>query len=228
MAEYKHSSVPAGFKEIPGYDGRYFINEKGEVWSTFRNRVLTQHLDAQKRYLQSLMMVPGRTKGIPRYIHKLVVITWIGEAPGPVGTKRGYYCINHKDGNKLNNHASNLEWVTNEENLSHAWRTGLRNDFIGENAKNSVFTSEDVRNIRLRILDGEKVKDVAREYNVNVGVIKNIQKFYSWKRQDWDLIGPMMQICRSKWLAETLKCTKTGNFYSYSDLCRYTSKAESV
>ena len=228
MAEYKHSSVPAGFKEIPGYDGRYFINEKGEVWSTFRNRVLTQHLDGQKRYLQSLMMIPGRTKGIPKYIHKLVAITWIGEAPGPVGTKRGHYCINHKDGNKLNNHASNLEWVTNEENLSHAWRTGLRNDFIGENAKNSVFTSEDVRTIRLRILDGEKVKDVAREYNVNVGVIKNIQKFYSWKRQDWDLIEPMMQICRSKWLAETLKCAKTGNFYSYSDLCRYTSKAELV
>jgi len=228
MATNKHSSVPAGFKEIPGYDERYFINKKGEVWSTFRNRVLTQHLDAQKRYLQSLMMVPGRTKGIPKYIHKLVAITWIGEAPGPVGTKRGYYCINHKDGNKLNNHANNLEWVTNEENLSHAWRTGLRDDFIGENAKHSVFTSEDVRTIRLRILDGEKVKDIAQEYNVNVAVIKNIQKFYSWKRQDWDLIEPMMQICRSKWLAGTLKCTQTGNFYSYSDISRYKSKADSV
>lgn len=35
-------------------------------------------------------------------------------------------CINHKDGNKYNNHIDNLEYITQSENLIHAYKMGLK------------------------------------------------------------------------------------------------------
>jgi len=51
-------------------------------------------------------------------IHRLVAQTFIDNP-------NNYPCINHIDGNKLNNSIENLEWCTYSENLIHAYKTKL-------------------------------------------------------------------------------------------------------
>lgn len=53
-------------------------------------------------------------------VHRLVAKTFL---PPPASEKHVW--VNHKDGNKENNHVSNLEWTTISENIQHKYDTGL-------------------------------------------------------------------------------------------------------
>lgn len=52
----------------------------------------------------------------PMYVHRLVAMAWLMPPDNPEKTD-----VNHKDGDKLNNHATNLEWVTHGENIRHSY-----------------------------------------------------------------------------------------------------------
>lgn len=84
-------------------------------------------LDKRTGYLKvrvSLSTGEKRTMSI----HKLVARTFIGERP------KGYD-IDHKDGNKLNNHVSNLHYVTRKENQLNPNNHGKTNGQIYANRK---------------------------------------------------------------------------------------------
>ncbi len=58
-------------------------------------------------------------KRIRAKVHRLVAGAFIG--PCPPGKE-----VNHKDGDKTNNRADNLEYLTKSENVLHSYRNGLR------------------------------------------------------------------------------------------------------
>lgn len=101
-------------KEIKNYPG-YFVSKNGEVWSSFKKKYLKQH-ECFYGYKSVSIKVNKKTKILK--IHRLIAIHFI---PNPENKP----CVNHIDGNKINNSIDNLEWCTYKENSKHAWQTGL-------------------------------------------------------------------------------------------------------
>lgn len=103
-------------KEIEGFEN-YCITEEGEVWSKLSKKFLKKHINSRGYYHLKLY---GTKKNLQARVHRLVGLNLI---PNPLNLP----CLNHKDGNQLNNHVSNLEWCTQSENIKHSWDNGLSN-----------------------------------------------------------------------------------------------------
>lgn len=113
------------FKDIPGYEGKYQVSNYGNVKSLSRKikiksgyRLSNERimkLSYNKTYIQVQLGKNGRF----HTVHRLVALTFIENND----TNK---VVNHIDGNKKNNHLSNLEWVTRSENQIHAYKLGLQ------------------------------------------------------------------------------------------------------
>lgn len=148
----------------------YLISSYGHVFSKKRGKFLKSHL-CKSGYLRINLMVQNKRKLFR--IHQLVAMAHIPNI-------RNDIYINHKDGNKLNNSITNLEWCTASENQKHAWRTGLRMitpNLINANKKHRKLTFKDAQNIRNRYIPRcpvNGIRALAREYGVSKIPIQKI------------------------------------------------------
>lgn len=129
---------PELWKPIPDLDGTYEISTHGRVRSVDRyiqrsdtgtsvfieGKLLKQQVN---RYGYLHLKVSINNISCMIRPHRLVAIVFIDNPHN----KRE---VNHIDGNKQNNHISNLEWVTASENIKHAIATGLLPIRYGEQA----------------------------------------------------------------------------------------------
>lgn len=93
----------------------YEVDDEGNVYSLRRNRKLSPKHNWDG-YLRIQLWDHGKCKFVS--IHRLVAEAFV---PNPDNKP----FINHKNGNKQDNRAENLEWCTQQENIVHAWKTGL-------------------------------------------------------------------------------------------------------
>ena len=104
------------WKVVEGTYGALEVSDLGRVKSNLRDgRILKTQKDS-KGYHRLRMTIKRERYSFK--LHRLVAQAFV---PNPENKPQ----VNHIDGNKDNNAASNLEWVTNKENAQHAVRTGL-------------------------------------------------------------------------------------------------------
>ena len=112
------------WRDIEDYVGLYQVSNFGRVRSLgIRNknanneRIKLLKLSIVGIGYNMITLCNGKLKR--KLVHRLVAQAFI---PNP----NNYPIINHIDGNKLNNHVSNLEWCTQKQNVQHSFKNGLQ------------------------------------------------------------------------------------------------------
>jgi len=114
--EPSHYEVIEGTRIYPTPYPSYYVTENGNIYSKMGCGRWMKRTLSQAGYLTIILYINKRPRTF--FIHNLVAQVFIGEKPAGLQT-------NHRDGNKLNNHPSNLEYVTQQENMKHARAMGL-------------------------------------------------------------------------------------------------------
>jgi predicted XRE-type DNA-binding protein len=150
-------------------DTDYLVSNYGRVKNLKTNLILKTNIN---RYARVVIYNNGLAKNIA--VHRMVAELFL---ENPENKPQ----VNHIDGDKLNNHVSNLEWCTQSENQQHAFDTGLQISKKGEEHHNCKLTEADVLEIKELLESGEvSGPEIASLFDVNQQLVSKINKGHRW------------------------------------------------
>lgn len=158
------------WKPIKNFEDYYIISNNGRIQRTAGGQGARPGLilkTKNDKYGYPTVELHIHNHRYRRYVHILLVSTFIGDIP------KGYE-VNHKDGNKTNLHLSNLEIVTRQENVEHAWKLGLT-DNSGSKCGSAKLTNEQILGLRTNFVYSKGIYTrLAKQLNVSVATISRI------------------------------------------------------
>lgn len=114
-------------------------------------------------------------KKINQYVHRLIALTFI---PNPESLLE----VNHKDGDRKNNRADNLEWVSRKDNLDHA-RYILKRGAGSDNDRRKRFVQVNAE-IARKIRQSDKTsRELSEMYGCSAVCVRRIRNNVTWKDQ---------------------------------------------
>lgn len=150
----------------------YEIEEDGRIWSNYKKGYMSPAKD-KDGYLK--IALSGGSRNTKKYfrIATLVALAYIGEPPKTLKDPT----INHIDGNILNNHYSNLEWV--ERGVNSSIRNNKGQGELNHEAK---LTTEQVIEIcELLVNTNLSYKEICSRFNITKSAISAIRNQRTWR-----------------------------------------------
>jgi hypothetical protein len=169
------------WQPIRGFERFYEVSEYGEVRRTQNRRwrkkgtAVTQNRD--RFGYRRVQLYDSKTRQRHTFaVHRLVMQAFVGDCPDG-------HEVNHKDGDKANNHLSNLEYVTHRENIQHSFKKLNRTQRVprGEQSGVAKLTAAQVLEIRARAANGERRMALGTEFGVTSTCITSIVRRVTWK-----------------------------------------------
>lgn len=178
---YKDLEQREEWRAVPGHSG-YEVSSLGRVRSYRAHggkrrlavpRLRTIRVGVNGYVQVGLQVASGQQKQFS--VHSLVAAAFLGPRP------EGHH-VAHFDGDRANNHVSNLRYATPHENAQDKERHGtvLR----GEDGANTKLTAQQVEEIRLRYLNGELQAPLALAFGISQSQVSNIVRHASWSHMD--------------------------------------------
>lgn len=170
-------------KKIKGFSA-YAVDEKGNVYTRFVSkrcklgrfyRELGSHYKELRLsrtghgYLK-VAMTRDDGKVFYKKVHRLVAENYLINSENKKE-------VNHIDGNKENNHVSNLEWATRRENCKHASKNKLYSPLKG--VKNHASKLDDIIVMTIRTVEKSNVY-YSKLYNCSTCTISNAKNGKTW------------------------------------------------
>lgn len=158
--------------KVVNYNTNYEISDDGRLRRG--DKILRLGLaGGGSHYPYYPMMVGGAKRGY--YIHNLVLEAFVGPRPD------GMQC-NHKDGNKLNNHVDNLEWVTHKNNMIHAARNHLLKPSKRNGCQHPLArcTEDEIKGIRWWRKHGLSLKEISGIFRMSETNVSYIVRYIAY------------------------------------------------
>lgn len=162
------------WNDIDGYKGKYQVSNLGRVKSLYHvvirknghpmpiNEKILKPGVSSNGYFTIVLAKNGNKN--TRTIHRLVASHFIEN----IDNKKE---VNHKDGDKLNNRVSNLEWVTPSQNIKHSYDTGLKTILTGKYSH--IYGSNNPRSRKVIDIKTGEVFDTIAEASKKVNFTKH-------------------------------------------------------
>jgi DNA-binding XRE family transcriptional regulator len=160
------------WKPVPNYESFYAISNYGNFARIKKDGKYLRKLNSATPYLSVSLKDIDETGQKTIYIHKLVAQLFIGERPDG-------FVIRHLDGNKYNNHASNLAYGTPKQNYEDVKKHKIH---AGENNSKALLNDKSVRAIRILNSEFQLTKhQIAKAFDVSQATIHAIIVGRNWK-----------------------------------------------